>query len=164
MPKALTLGAAQVLPGWIVKSEPTGNLSFVVKSVVTPTEPPGCVAVSLTASITGETMVLLHAGAVPVQAGSPPPVTVTVLLTVTAPTAPVPPAAAETLTGIVMTIGPTAPDAIEQPAKLVVLEHPLIAPPVAVILAAMVVMPVGNVSESVIAAVVGPLATTIVIV
>jgi hypothetical protein len=53
VPVALTLGAAQVLPGWIVKTEPTGNWSLPPKGVVAPTVPPGWPAASLTASSTG---------------------------------------------------------------------------------------------------------------
>jgi hypothetical protein len=53
VPVPLTLGLAQVLPGWIVKTEPTGNWSFVPNGVVAPTVPPGWLAVSVTASITG---------------------------------------------------------------------------------------------------------------
>ena len=49
----LTAGAAQVLPGWIVKTEPTGNWSLPSNGVVAPTVPPGWLAVSVTASITG---------------------------------------------------------------------------------------------------------------
>ena len=49
----LTLGAAQVLPGWIVKAEPAGNWSLLATLVVAPTVPPGWPAVSLTASMTG---------------------------------------------------------------------------------------------------------------
>ena len=52
-PALLTLGAAQVLPGWSVKAEPTGNWSLPATSVVAPTLPPGWPAVSFTASITG---------------------------------------------------------------------------------------------------------------
>lgn len=114
------------------------------------------------ASITGVVTVLVQfapAG----QLGSPPPVAVAVLLTLCAPVAPVPPAAAATLTGTVMMIGFVAPAAIEQPARLLVLEQPLKVPPVALMLAATVVMPAGKVSFSVIAAVVGPFATAIVI-
>jgi hypothetical protein len=53
VPVPLTLGAAQVLPGWIVKAEPAGNWSLVPNGVVAPTVPPGWPAVSFTASITG---------------------------------------------------------------------------------------------------------------
>jgi hypothetical protein len=107
---------------------------------------------------TGVLTVPVQAGAVPVHNGSPPPVTVAVLtLGLTAVEA--------TLTGTVITIGPTAPGAIVQPAKLVVLEHPVSVPPVAAILAATVVIPAGNTSVKVIAgAVVGPFATAMVIV
>ena len=53
VPVPLTLGLAQVLPGWIVKAEPTGNWSLPPNGVVAPTVPPGWPAVSFTASITG---------------------------------------------------------------------------------------------------------------
>ena len=52
VPVLLTLGLAQVLPGWIVKTEPTGYWSFVSNGLVAPTVPPGWPAVSFTASIT----------------------------------------------------------------------------------------------------------------
>ena len=52
VPVPLTLGAAQVLPGWIVKTEPLGNWSLLPTLVVAPTLPPGWPAVSLTASMT----------------------------------------------------------------------------------------------------------------
>ena len=144
-----------------VKFEPVGNLSFVLTSKVLATKGCKVPVLSLTASMTGVTTVLVQfapAG----QLGSPPPVAVAVLLTLCAPVAPVPPAAAATLTGTVMMIGFVAPAAIEQPARLLVLEQPVSVPPVAVMLAATVVMPVGKVSFSVIAAVVGPFATAIV--
>ena len=73
---------------------------------------------------------------------------------------------AATLTGTVTTMLPVAaPEAMEQPARLVapVAGQPLKVPPVAVI-APLVVMPAGSVSAMLIAAVVGPLATAIVIV
>ena len=53
MPVPLTLGAAHVLPGWIVNTEPTGNWSLVPNGVVAPTVPPGWPAVSVTASMIG---------------------------------------------------------------------------------------------------------------
>ena len=53
VPVPLTAGAAQVLPGCSVKTEPTGNWSFVPNGVVAPTVPPGWPTVSVTASITG---------------------------------------------------------------------------------------------------------------
>jgi hypothetical protein len=158
VPVPLTLGAAQVLPGWIVKVEPTGNLSFKVISVFAPTDPPGLVSTSFTASITGVVTVLVQfapAG----QLGSPPPVTVAVLALGLA-------AEAATVTGTVMTMLPVAAaDAIEHPARLVAPDagQPLKVPPVAVI-APLVVMPLGRVSAIVIAAVVGPFATAIVMV
>ena len=158
VPVPLTLGAAQVLPGWIVKAEPAGNLSFVVILVVAPTDPPGLVSKSFTASITGVVTVLVQfapAG----QLGSPPPVTVAVLALGLA-------AEAATVTGTVTTMLPVAaPAAIEQPVRLVAPEagQPLKVPPVALI-APLVVMPLGKVSAIVIAAVVGPFATAIVIV
>ena len=111
---------------------------------------------SFTASITGVVTVLVQfapAG----HSGSPPPVAVAVLaLGLTA--------VAATVTGTVITIGPPVGDAIEHPAKLVVLEQPVNVPPVAVIFAGTVVMPVGSVSLNVIGAVVGPFATATVIV
>ena len=141
-----------------VKVEPAGNLSFVLTSVVDVIA--GClVTLSSTASITGVVVVPVQAGAVPVHSGSPPPVAVAVLvlgLTVEA----------ATVTGTVITMLPvTAPAAIEQPARLVapLAGQPLKVPPVALI-APLVVMPAGRASAMVMAAVVGPLATAIVIV
>jgi hypothetical protein len=145
-----------------LKVEPAGNLSLVLTLNVPATKGCKVAVLSLTASMTGVSTVLVQfapAG----QLGSPPPVAVAVLLTLCAPVAPAPPAAAATLTGTSMTIGPAAFGAIEQPAKLLVLEQPDSVPPVAVMLAATVVMPAGKVSSSVIAAVVGPFATAIVI-
>ena len=114
------------------------------------------VVASLTASITGVVTVLVQfapAG----QLGSPPPVAVAVLaLGLTA--------VAATVTGTVITIGPPVGDAIEHPAKLVVLEQPVSVPPVAVMFAGTVVMPDGSVSLNVIGAVVGPFATATVMV
>jgi hypothetical protein len=141
----------------VVKVEPTGNLSFGVTSVVLATL--GCLVVlSSTASITGVVTLPVHAGAVPVQVGSPPPLAVALLVLGLA-------VVAATLTGTVMTIGPAAPAAIEQPLKLVapLAGQPLKVPPVAVI-APLVVMPVGKLSAIVVAAVVGPLATAMVMV
>jgi hypothetical protein len=90
--------------------------------------------------------------------GSPPPLTVAELI------AGVPAAAAPTLTGTVITTGPFVTDAIEHPLRFIpVLGQPVITPPVAVG-AALSVMPVGSVSAIVIAAVVGPFVTLIVIV
>ena len=155
MPVLLTVAAVQVLPDWIVKTEPLGYLSFGVKSDVAPAEPPGLVSTSLTASSTGVVTVLVQfapAG----QLGSPPPLAVAVLALEA-------PALAATVTGTVMTIGPDVPAAIEQPAKLVApaAGQPLKVPPVAVMVP-LVVMPAGKVSATVIAAVVGPLATAMV--
>ena len=114
------------------------------------------VVASLMASITGVVTVLVQfapAG----QLGSPPPVAVAVLaLGLTA--------VAATVTGTVITIGPPVGDAIEHPAKLVVLEQPVSVPPVAVMFAGTVVMPDGSVSLNVIGAVVGPFATATVMV
>ena len=150
------LAAAQV-PPVTVTVELTGNLSFVVTVLVLAT--PGClVSVSSTASITGVVTVPVQAGAVPVHRGSPPPVTVAVLAVGLA-------ALDATATGTVITMLPLAAfAAIEQFAKLVVLEQPDRVPPVAVMLAATVVMPAGSASVNVIGAVVGPLATAIVMV
>ena len=154
----LTLGAAQLLPGCSVKIEPTGNLSFGVMSVVAPTDPPGLVSTSLTASITGlVTVPVQFAPVAGVQAGSPPPLAVALLVLGLA-------VAAATLTGTVITILPVAaPAAIEQPLKLVApaAGQPLKVPPVALI-APLVVMPAGSASATVIFAVVGPLATAMV--
>jgi hypothetical protein len=69
-----------------------------------------------------------------------------------------------TLTGTVITIGPAAPDAIEQPASVLpVLGQPVMVPPVA-LGAALKVMPAAKVSLMVMAAVVGPFATAMVMV
>jgi hypothetical protein len=141
----------------VVKVEFAGNLSFVDTSVVLATF--GClVAVSSTASITGVLTLPLHAGAVPVHVGSPPPLAVAVFVLGLA-------VEAATFTGTVITTGPLVPAAIEQPLKLVapLAGQPLKVPPVAVI-APLVVMPLGKLSLTVIGAVVGPLATLIVIV
>jgi hypothetical protein len=81
-----------------VKVEFVGNLSLVLTSKVPATKGCKVPVLSLTASMTGVTTVLeqfVPAG----QLGSPPPVTVAVLLTVTEPVAPTPPAADATLTG-----------------------------------------------------------------
>ena len=113
----------------------------------------GCLlTVSSMASITGVFGVVpVQAGALPVHRGSPPPVAVAVLVAVVAVEA--------TLTGTVITIGPAAPAAIEQPVKLLpVAGHPVMLPPTAVGVA-LKVMPAGKLSANVIAAVVGPLAT-----
>ena len=140
-----------------VKVEPAGNLSFV-DTLNVPGWPGWPLVASLTASITGVMMVLVQfapAG----QLGSPPPVTVAVLLLGLA-------ALAATLTGTVMTMLPVAaPDAIEHPAKLLapVAGQPLKVPPVAAI-TPLVVMPTGKASAIVMAAVVGPFATAIVMV
>ena len=173
MPVVLVAGlagaaAAQVPPGTTVKVESAGYLSFVLTLVVLGTL--GClVSVSRTASITGVTTRLVQFAPVAgVQLGSPPPVTVAVLLTVTAPV-PAPPAAAATFTGTVMMIGFVAPLAIEQPAKLeapaalAVVQLPTVNVPPVTLIPALVVIPVGKTSASVIAAVVGPLTTPIVI-
>lgn len=160
MPVVLVAGLAGDAPVQVppvtVTVESTGNLSFPVTVVVLGTL--GCfVSVSFTASMTGVVTVLVQfapAG----HDGSPPPVTVAVLLLGLA-------AEAATVTGTVTTMLPVAaPAAIEQPAKLVAPDagQPLMVPPVAVI-APLVLMPAGKVSAIVIAAVVGPFATAIVI-
>ena len=96
-------------------------------------------------------------GAPIVHAVSPPPLTPAALSPVVA--------AADTLMGTVMTIGPTAPVAIAQPVKvtLPLAGQPLSVPPVAVI-PELVLIPDGKVSVMLIGAVVGPLATAILIV
>ena len=108
---------------------------------------------SFTASITGFVVVPEQF----VQVGSPPPVTVAVFTVGFA-------AFAATATGTVITTGPLVPDATVQPARLVapLAGQPLRVPPVAVI--APLVLTPGNTSLTLIAAVVGPLATLIVIV
>ena len=140
-----------------VKLEPAGNLSLVLTSVLDVM--PGClVTVSSTASITGLVVVPPQVAAAG-QLGSPPPVAVAVLVLGLA-------VAAATLTGTLMTMLPVAtPAAMEQPARLVApaAGQPLMVPPVAVI-APLVVMPAGSASAIVIAAVVGPLATAMVMV
>ena len=69
-----------------------------------------------------------------------------------------------TFTGTVITIGPEVPAAIEQPVRLPPVDgQPVIVPPVAVG-APLKVMPAGKVSANVIAAVVGPFATAMVMV
>ena len=124
----------------------------------------GClVTASSMASITGVFGVVpVHAGAVPVHSGSPPPVAVAVLVAVVAVEA--------TFTGTVMTIGPAAPVAIEQPAKLAapaapaVVQLPAVNVPPVTLMPALVVMPAGKVSFRVMAAVVGPFATAMLMV
>jgi hypothetical protein len=98
---------------------------------------------------TGVVTVLVQAGAAPVHRGSPPPATVTAL---TADGV----AEAATSTGTVMTMLPmAAPVAMVQPARLLpLLGQPLSVPPVADIAVAFNVIPVGNMSDSVIGAVV----------
>ena len=145
------LAAAQV-PPVTVTVEFGGNLSLPVTVVVAGTL--GClVSVSSTASMTGVVTVPVQAGA-PVHRGSPPPVAVALLVLGLAVAAP-------TVTGTVITMLPVAaPAAIEQPVVLVApaAGQPLKVPPVAVI-NPLVTMPVGKLSANVIAAVVGPLAT-----
>ena len=97
-----------------------------------------------------------QAGAVPVHRGSPPPVTVAVFVPPPAPIV----AVKSTETGTVITIGPDVPegkvqDKLFEPAGIE-------QPPTAIAL--LVVIPVGNASAIVIAAVVGPFATFIVMV
>lgn len=114
---------------------------------------------TLAEEITGVLTLPVQAGAVPVHSGSPPPVTVALLTLGLA-------AVNATLTGTVITILPVAaPAAIEQPARLVAPDagQPLNVPPVAVIVP-LVVIPVGKASAMVVAAVVGPFATAMVMV
>jgi hypothetical protein len=149
----------------IVKVDPVGYWSLGDMLVVLGTF--GClVSVSLTASITGVTTVLVQLAPTG-QLGSPPPLTVAVLLAVRTPAEPL----AATLTGTVMTMLPVAtPDAMEHPARLLapaapaVIQLPGVNVPPLTLMPALVVMPAGKVSAIVIAAVVGPLATPIVIV
>ena len=118
----------------------------------------GCfVTVSSIASITGVFGVVpVQAGALPVHSGSPPPVAVAVLVAVLAVEA--------TFTGTVITMGPDVPAAIEQPVTLTpVAGQPVMVPPVAVGVP-LKVMPVGSASANVIAAVVGPFATAMLMV
>ena len=124
-----------------------------------PATPGWLVVASLTALIMGVDTVLVQAGAMPVHAGSPPPLTVAVLLLGLT-------AVAATVTGTVMTMLPIAePAAIEQPVKLVAPGpgQPLKVPPV-IPIAPLVVIPVGKLSATLIAAVVALLATDMVIV
>ena len=63
VPALLTLGLAQVRPGWVVKTEPYGYWSLLDMLVVAPTVPPGWPAASSTASITVVlTLAVLFAG------------------------------------------------------------------------------------------------------
>jgi hypothetical protein len=148
-----------------VKVEPTGNWSLGDTFVVLGTF--GCfVSVSLIASITGVVTVLVQLAPAG-QLGSPPPLAVAVLAAVRTPAAPL----AATLIGTVTTMLPVAaPDAMEHPARLLapaapaVVQLPAVNVPPLTLMPALVVMPLGKVSASVIAAVVGPLATAIVIV
>ncbi len=91
-------------------------------------------------------------GVATVQAGSPPPLTLAVLVML------VPPMVGLTVIGTVTTMGLVAPAAIEQPVRLAdpIAGQPLNVPPVAVG-AARKVMPAGSASVRAIAAVVGPL-------
>jgi hypothetical protein len=126
------------------------------------------VSVSLIASTTGVVTVLVQLAPVAgVQLGSPPPVTVAVLAAVRTPAAPL----AATSIGTVTTMLPVAaPDAMEHPARLLapaalaVVQLPAVNVPPLTLMPALVVMPAGSVSAMLIAAVVGPLATAIVIV
>ena len=143
-----------VVPVW-VKVDPVGYLSLPETSVVD--EIPGCLFTdSSMASSTGVEIALVQLAALG-QLVSPPPVTGTVLtLGLTADAA--------TLTGTVITILPVAaPVSMEHPLKLAapIVVQPSSVPPVAVA-AALVKMPVGKLSFNVIGAVVGPLATAIV--
>jgi hypothetical protein len=95
-------------------------------------------------------------GVATVHVGSPPPVTVAVLFPPVGPAT----AVAPTVIGTVTVIGPIEFAGIEQLDKLAQL--PSAAPLTSS--APLVVMPVGNVSTSVIAAVVGPFNTFIVMV
>lgn len=118
------------------------------------------VTVSFVAT-TGVVTVPVHAGAVPVHNGSPPPAMVAVLVTEAA-------VDAATFTGTVMMMLPiAAPVAIVQPAKVlapvIVGAAQVIAPPVAVG-NALSVMPAGKMSDKVIGAVVALFATAIVMV
>ena len=118
----------------------------------------GCLAtLSSIASITGVFGVVpVHAGAEPVHSGSPPPVAVAVLVAVVAVDA--------TFTGTVITMGPKVLAAIEQPVKLPPADgQPVMVPPVAVG-TPLKVMPVGKASAKVMAAVVGPFVTAMVMV
>ena len=103
-----------------------------------------------------------QAGALPVHNGSPPPVTVAVLLPPVAPTT----AVAPTVIGTVTVIGPTELVGIVQPDKLTdpveTAQLPKGEPLTRI--APLVVMPVGSTSVNVIAAVVGPFSTLIVMV
>ena len=139
-----------------VKVEPAGYLSLLATLYV-----PGCpgwpVLASFTASTTG--LVLVPEQVLPVQFGSPPPVTLAVFTVGFA-------AFAATATGTVMMMLPVAaPAAIVQPVSVLapLPGHPESVPPVAVI-APLVVTPAGSASLTLIAAVLGPLATLIVIV
>jgi hypothetical protein len=78
-------GATQVLPGWIVKVEPTGNWSLVAKLLVAPTVPAGWLAVSFKASMMViSAVVTLFAGTVSLVAPVVP-VTVTSIGVVSVP-------------------------------------------------------------------------------
>jgi hypothetical protein len=94
-----------------------------------------------------------HAGVVPVHNGSPPPVTVAVLLPVTA--------VAPTEIGTVITTGLAAPDGIEQGDRFEpdeILQVPIDAPFTST--GPLIVIPAGKVSVSDIEAVVGPYVTS----
>ena len=139
-------------------------LSFAVTEVVVTPPVAGIVpagiklaAGSFTAKIVGAIATTTdpeQAGAVPVHKGSPPPVTVAVLFPPVAPTTAVLP----TVMGTVTVIGATELAGIMQLDRLVQL--PSVAPLTSN--APLAVIPRGKVSASVIAAVVGPFATLIV--
>ena len=57
MPAALTLALVQVPPACTLKTEPTGNWSFVARLLVCAVLPPGLLSVSVSASITVATRV-----------------------------------------------------------------------------------------------------------
>jgi hypothetical protein len=128
-------------------------------TAVPPDTPPtvplsGVVTIALLPTVTGG-VVLVHAPD-PVQAGSPPPLALAVLVPLVA--------VAPTVTGTRMTMVPLlAPLAIWQPVRLLPVDgQPLKTPllvPLCFVGAPDKVIPVGKLSLRLMAAVVGPLAT-----
>jgi hypothetical protein len=114
--------------------------------------------ISESTAFTAATTEPVHAG-IPVHKGSPPPIAEAVLLPPVVPTT----AVAPTIIGTEIMIGLTVPKGIVQPDKLL----ELVATPQETPLTRtgpLVVIPTGKVSEMVIGAVVGPLATVILMV
>ena len=148
------------VPLKIAGAPPMVSSATMLLSTVPPDTPPtlplsGVVTIALAPTATGG-VVLVHA-AVPLHAGSPPPLAVAVLVPVVA--------VLPTATGTRMTMVPLeALAAIWQPARVVPVAGQPLKTPLLVLDASLVgapdkLMPVGKLSAIVIAALVGPLAT-----